>query len=70
MVKIEMRLNGRKITSGSQLKRQLRKSIERNVEKTLQQKAGPTVRIEKTGEGFIATGPAESIQRLRERLKG
>lgn len=45
MARIEMRLNGRKITSAAQLQRELTRSVEKHVEDSLNKAAGPGVRI-------------------------
>ena len=54
MIKMEMRFNGRKITSTSQLEREIKRSMERHVEDRLKRAAGPGVRMEKkTRNGYV-----------------
>lgn len=69
MVKMEMRLNGRKITSTSQLKREVRRNLEKHVEDSLKKAAGPGVRHKKTRDGYVFEGTPEQIQRMRQRLR-
>lgn len=69
MFKMEMRFNGQKITSGSQLTRELTKAVEQHVEKELRHSAGPGVRLRKVTGGFVAEGDATAIEQLRHRLK-
>ena len=69
MFKMEMRFNGRKITSASQLERELKRSIERRVEDSLKRAAGPGMRMKKkTRDGYIFAGTPEQIERMKERL--
>ena len=69
MLKMEMRFNGRKITSASQLERELMRSIERRVEDNLRRAAGPGMRMKKkTPDGYIFEGTPEQIERMKERL--
>lgn len=69
MFKMEMRLNGKKITSGSQLQRELTKAVEKHAETSLKRAAGPGVRVKKVTGGFVAEGDAADIERLRRRLR-
>ena len=69
MFKMEMRFNGKKITSGTQLQRELTKVVERHTEVALRRAAGPGVRLEKVEGGFVAEGDADDIERLRRRLR-
>lgn len=69
MFKMEMRFNGKKITSGSQLQRELTKAVEKHVETTVKRAAGPGVRLKKVAGGFVAEGDADDIERLRRRLR-
>ena len=70
MLKMEMRFNGRKITSASQLERELKRSIERRVEDSLKRVAGPGMRMKKkTRDGYIFEGIPEQIERMKQRLR-
>lgn len=69
MFKMEMRFNGKKITSGSQLQRELTKAVEKHAETSLKRAAGPGVRVKKVAAGFVAEGDADDIERLRRRLR-
>lgn len=68
-MKFEMKINGRKVTSGSQIERELAKAAERAVEDGIRQAAGPGVRIKKTREGYIAEGSPDQIDLLTRRLR-
>ena len=69
MFKMEMTFNGKKITSGGQLQRELTMAFENHVEAELKRKAGPGVRLKKVANGFVAEGSPEAIERLRTRLR-
>lgn len=69
MAGIEMRLNGRKITSSGQLERELKRSMEKQVEDGLKKAAGPSVRMKKTRDGYSFEGTPEQIDRMRKRLR-
>ncbi len=69
MAGIEMRFNGRKITSASQLQRDLTRSMERQVENNLKKAAGPGVRMKKTRDGYTFEGMPEQIERMKKRLR-
>lgn len=69
MFKIDMKLNGRKITSSRQLKRELTKAVEKHTETRLKKAAGPGARVRQTAGGFVAEGSPEDIERLRRRLR-
>lgn len=69
MAGIEMRFNGRKITSASQLQRELTRSMEKHVEDSLKKAAGPGVRMKKTREGYSFEGSPEQIERMKKRLR-
>ena len=69
MVGVEMRLNGRKITSSGQLERELKRSMEKQVEDGLKKAAGPSVRMKKTPDGYSFEGTPEQIDRMRKRLR-
>lgn len=69
MVGVEMRLNGRKITSSGQLERELKRSMEKQVEDGLKKAAGPSVRMKKTRDGYSFEGTPEQIDRMRKRLR-
>lgn len=49
-MKFEMKNNGRKVTSASQIERELTKAAEHAVEESIRKAAGPGVRIKKTRE--------------------
>lgn len=63
-MKFEMKINGRKVTSGSQIERELTKVAECAVEDGIRKAAWPSVRIKKTREGYIAEGSPYQIDRL------
>ena len=69
MARIEIRLNGRKITSAAQLQRELMRSVEKHVEDSLKKAAGPGVRMKKTREGYSFEGSPEQIERMKKRLR-
>ena len=69
MAGIEMRFNGRKITSGAQLQRELKRSMEKQVEDSLKKAAGPGVRMKKTRDGYTFEGSPEQIERMTKRLR-
>lgn len=69
MARIEMRFNGRKITSAAQLRRDLTRSIEKHVEDSLKKAAGPGVRMNKTSGGYTFEGTPEQIERFKKRLR-
>lgn len=68
-MKFEMKINGRKVTSASQIERELTKAAERAVEDGIRKAAGPGVRIKKTREGYIAEGSPDQIDRLTRRIR-
>lgn len=68
-MKLEMKINGRKVTSASQINRELTKAVEKHAEAALKQAAGPGVRLKKVAGGFVAEGDADDIKRLRRRLR-
>ncbi len=68
-MKFEMKINGRKVTSTSQIERELTKAAEHAVEESIRKAAGPGVRIKKTREGYIAEGSPDQIDRLTRRLR-
>ena len=69
MIRMEMRLNGRRITSAGQLERELSRAVKSRVETTLKTAAGPVVRLTKTRDGYLAQGTPEQIARLKRRLR-
>ena len=69
MARIEMRFNGRKITSAAQLQRELTRSMEKHVEDSLKKAAGPGVRMKKTRDGYTFEGTPEQIERMKKRLR-
>lgn len=68
-MKFELKINSRKVTSASQIERELTKAAERAVEDGIRKAAGPGVRIKKTREGYIAEGSPDQIDRLTRRLR-
>ena len=68
-MKFEMKINGHKVTSASQIERELTKAAEHAVEESIRKAAGPGVRIKKTREGYIAEGSPDQIDRLTRRLR-
>lgn len=66
---IEMRFNGRKITSTAQLQRELTRSMEKHIEDSLKKAAGPGVRMEKTRNGYTFEGSPEQIELMTKRLR-
>lgn len=69
MAGIEMRFNGRKITSASQLQREMTRSLEEQLEDNLKKAAGPGVRMKKTRDGYTFEGTPEQIERMKKRLR-
>lgn len=69
MAAIEMWLNGRRITSATQLKRELPRNMEKHIEESLKKAAGPGIRIKKTRDGYVFEGTPAQIERLRKRLR-
>lgn len=68
MIKFEMKFNGKRITSGNQLGREMKKSVDRHVERSLRKAAGPSVHLKKTSSGYVAEGTPEAIDRMKQRL--
>ncbi|MGO4855054.1 hypothetical protein [Phaeovulum sp. W22_SRMD_FR3] len=68
-MKFEMKINGRKVTSASQIECELTKAAKHAVEESIRKAAGPGVRIKKTREGYIAEGSPDQIDRLTRRLR-
>ena len=69
MLKMEMRLNGRKITSAAQFERELGRSIEKHARDRLKKAAGPGVRLKKTREGHVLEGAPDRIERTKQKLR-
>lgn len=69
MIRMEMRLNGRPITSAGQLEREVSRWVRSHVEKTLKEAAGPGARLQKTRSGYLVQGTREQIERFRRRLR-
>ena len=69
MAGFEMRFNGRRITSGAQLERELKRSMEKHVEGSLRKLAEPGMRMKKTREGYAFEGTPEQVARLTKRLR-
>ncbi|RWF83656.1 hypothetical protein [Mesorhizobium sp.] len=68
MAGIGMRFNGRKVIS-SQLRRELTRSMEKQVEDSLKKASGPGVRMKKTRDGYVFEGRPEQIERMKKRLR-
>lgn len=68
MAGIKMRLNGRNITSGSQLQQELTRSLDKHVGDSLKKAAGPGVRMKKTRNGYTFEGTPRQIERMKKRL--
>ena len=68
MIRLQMKFNGRTITSASQLEREMRKSVNDHVEKAVRRAAGSGVRLQKTATGYVAEGSADQIKRMQKRL--
>lgn len=68
MFKMDLRFNGRKITSGAELEREMKKAVDKHVEDRLRKAAGSGVHMKKTREGYIFEGSPEQIERMRRRL--
>lgn len=68
-MKFEMKINGRNVTSASQIERELLKSAERAIEDSIRKAAGPGVRVKKTHDGYVAEGSPDQIDRLTRRLR-
>lgn len=68
-MKIEMKINGRKVTSASQIERELKKAADKAVESGLRRAAGPGVSIRKTAQGYVAEGTQDRIDNMVRRLK-
>lgn len=69
MSRVEMRFNGRKITSSAQLEREMKRSVEKHLDDSLRKTAGPGVRIKKIDEGYVFHGSSNQIDRLAKRLR-
>lgn len=68
-MKIEMKINGRRVTSASQIERELKKAADKAVESGLRRAAGPGVTIRKTSQGYAAEGTQNRIDNMVRRLK-
>jgi len=69
MLKMEMRPNGRKITSEAQFERELDRSIEQHIQDRLKKAAGPGGRLKKTRNGYVLEGAPDQIERTKQRLR-
>lgn len=69
MATVKMRLNGRSLSSATQLKRELARNIEKQVEDGLKKAAGPGVRIKKARGGYTFEGTPDQVECLRMRLR-
>jgi biotin operon repressor len=65
---IKLTFNGRTVTSGAQLARELEKSLTEHVDKTIRRAAPSGVRVVKTRDGYKAEGSADDIERMVKRL--
>ncbi len=62
MASIEMRFNGRNITSSSQLQRELKRSMEKQIEDNLRKAAGSGARMKKTSDGRCCINSVTGIR--------
>jgi len=69
MFRTEIKFNGRKITSSSQFEREIKKSMNKHVEKELRKAVGAGTRLKKTKDGFVVEGSPQQIERIKKRLK-
>lgn len=69
MARIDMKFNGKRITSSHQLEHEMKKSMEKTVLDGIRKAAGPSVKVEKTRGGFIAKGTSGQIERMKRRLR-
>lgn len=68
-MKLELRVNRRKVTSAREIERELGKAAEQAIEDSLRKAAGPGVRLRKVRDGFVVEGTTQNIGRLADRLK-
>ena len=68
MFKMEMKFNGKKITSSGQLEREFKKSINNHVENEIHRVAGAGTKVRKTRNGILVEGTPQQIERMRKRL--
>lgn len=69
MAGIEFRLNGRKMTSASQLERELKQSIEKQVHDSLKKASGPKSSVRRVSGGYVIEAPEDQILGLAKRLR-
>ena len=69
MTKLNMRFNGRNISSGAQLQREMQRVLKKTMEKAIRKAAGPNLKLKKTKEGYLAEGAPADIERLKQRLR-
>ena len=69
MFKLEMQLNGRKITSAVQLERELGRSTENHIQDRLKKVAGSGARLKTTRDGYVLEGPKDQIERIKQKLR-
>lgn len=76
MFKLEMRIDGRKITSNAQLQNEMKRMqkdievrMEKGFEDSLKKAAGPGVQVTKTREGYRLQGKPEQVRREKKRLQ-
>ena len=76
MFKLEMRINGRKITSNAQLQNEMKRMqkdievrMEKGFEDSLEKAAVPGVLVTKTQDGYRLQGTPEQIKRATKRLQ-
>ena len=69
MVGINMKINGKRVTSSQQLEREMNKSIEKSIAQGIRKAAGHGVKIKKTRNGIVAEGTPEQLNRMKPRLR-
>lgn len=69
MLKMEMRFNGRKVTSAAQIEHELKRSIEEHVHDSLKRAVGSGMQVKRTRNSFVAEGMSDQIERMKKRLR-
>jgi len=69
MFKVETKFNGKRIYNSRQLERELNKSINSHLEKSIRKAAGSGVKLKRTPDGFVASGTEKQITKMRNRIK-
>ncbi len=67
-ITMEMRFNGRKVTSSGQFEREFKRSLEKHTQSVLRKAAGPGLRMKKNRNEYVFEGTHEQIERMRRRL--